>query len=236
MHRVHGRAQHYAWGDPTSIPEMVGRACRRPAVGRVVDGHAPAGAIDARRRLAAGIGRRRAALPVEVHGCGAAAVAADPSRIGSRPRPVSSARNELGVPRDSPNRIYRDRFAKPEMLCALTTFDTLCGFRPVDDTVLVAARDRRPRSRPSFLQHEKLATTVAALYRGEFDPTSTIAACRRSRSCRSKAGHRARRDVSRRSVGRGDVVAEPGDAVGRRGRVPRARATCTPTSAGSASR
>ncbi|MEO7370643.1 MAG: type I phosphomannose isomerase catalytic subunit, partial [Ilumatobacteraceae bacterium] len=24
MQRVHGRVQHYAWGDPTSIPEMLG--------------------------------------------------------------------------------------------------------------------------------------------------------------------------------------------------------------------
>ncbi|MEY2523427.1 MAG: mannose-6-phosphate isomerase, partial [Ilumatobacteraceae bacterium] len=42
---------------------------------------------------------------------------------------------DLGIPRDSPQRLYRDPFAKPEMLCALTTFDTLCGFRPVDNTI-----------------------------------------------------------------------------------------------------
>ncbi|MGZ4680177.1 MAG: type I phosphomannose isomerase catalytic subunit, partial [Ilumatobacteraceae bacterium] len=23
MHRVHGRAQHYAWGDPAAIPELL---------------------------------------------------------------------------------------------------------------------------------------------------------------------------------------------------------------------
>ena len=85
---------------------------------------------------------------------------------------------QLGIPRDSPKRIYRDSFAKPEMLCALTTFDTLCGFRPVDDTIaLLHQIDAHDLA--AFLQNEKLATTVAALYRGEFDPKSTIAACRR---------------------------------------------------------
>jgi mannose-6-phosphate isomerase len=86
---------------------------------------------------------------------------------------------ELGIPRDSPQRIYRDPFAKPEMLCALTTFDTLCGFRPVDDTISLL-REINARDLTEFLQNEKLATTVAALYRGEFDPRSTIAACRKA--------------------------------------------------------
>ena len=86
--------------------------------------------------------------------------------------------DQLGIPRDSPQRIYRDPFAKPEMLCALTTFDTLCGFRPVDDTIsLLHEIDAHDLAK--FLQHEKLATTVAALYRGELDPKPTIAACRR---------------------------------------------------------
>ena len=86
---------------------------------------------------------------------------------------------ELGIPRDSPQRLYRDPFAKPEMLCALTTFDTLCGFRPVDNTISLL-HDIDARDLAEFLQNEKLPTTVAALYRGQFDPTSTISACRQS--------------------------------------------------------
>ncbi len=85
---------------------------------------------------------------------------------------------QLGVPRDSPVRVYRDPFAKPEMLCALDSFDTLCGFRPVDDTVSLL-HELDAHDLAVFLQHEKLATTVAALYRGEFDTTSTISACAR---------------------------------------------------------
>ena len=83
---------------------------------------------------------------------------------------------ELGIPRDSPRRVYRDPYAKPEMLCAVTSFDTLCGFRPVDDTVSLL-HELDAHDLAVFLQHEKLATTVAAIYRGEFDIVSTIKAC-----------------------------------------------------------
>jgi mannose-6-phosphate isomerase len=40
-----------------------------------------------------------------------------------------------GIARDAPERNYRDRNHKPELLCALTEFEALCGFRPVADTL-----------------------------------------------------------------------------------------------------
>lgn len=43
-----------------------------------------------------------------------------------------------GVPLDAPERDYRDAAAKPEMLCAVTEVEALCGFRdPVRSAVLV---------------------------------------------------------------------------------------------------
>jgi mannose-6-phosphate isomerase len=108
--------------------------------------------------------------------------AAQPLSLQTHPDRITAeagfeSEEELGVPRDSPRRIYRDPFAKPEMLCALTTFDTLCGFRPVDNTVALL-HEIDAHDLAEFLQNEKLATTVVALYRREFDTTSTIAACR----------------------------------------------------------
>jgi mannose-6-phosphate isomerase len=41
----------------------------------------------------------------------------------------------LGIPLDAPHRNYKDRNHKPELICALTPFDALCGFRRVSDTV-----------------------------------------------------------------------------------------------------
>jgi mannose-6-phosphate isomerase len=45
-----------------------------------------------------------------------------------------------GVARDAPTRNYRDPHPKPEILCALTPFDALCGFRPVDEALAVLDR------------------------------------------------------------------------------------------------
>lgn len=45
-----------------------------------------------------------------------------------------AAEDAAGVPRDAPERNYRDCNHKPELLCALTPFEALCGFRPVAET------------------------------------------------------------------------------------------------------
>jgi mannose-6-phosphate isomerase len=175
MHRVHGRAQHYAWGDPTSIPEMIGQpADGRPWAEWWMGTHplAPS-TLDDGSPLESVAGELPYLLKLMA--------AAEPLSLQTHPDRITAEagferEEELGVPRDSPRRIYRDPFAKPEMLCALTTFDTLCGFRPVDNTVALL-RKIDAHELAEFLQNEKLATTVAALYRREFDLTSTIAAC-----------------------------------------------------------
>jgi mannose-6-phosphate isomerase len=43
--------------------------------------------------------------------------------------------NKAGIPIDAPNRNYRDPNHKPELICALTPFLALRGFRPVDEIV-----------------------------------------------------------------------------------------------------
>nr|WP_206426231.1 mannose-6-phosphate isomerase, class I [Nakamurella antarctica] len=44
-----------------------------------------------------------------------------------------------GIPLASPDRNYKDRFHKPELICALTPFEALCGFRDPAATVKVLA-------------------------------------------------------------------------------------------------
>ncbi|MEV6670867.1 mannose-6-phosphate isomerase, class I [Streptomyces sp. NPDC051162] len=47
-----------------------------------------------------------------------------------------------GIPADAPHRTYRDANHKPELLCALTPFEGLCGFRdPAGTAALLAALD-----------------------------------------------------------------------------------------------
>jgi mannose-6-phosphate isomerase len=43
--------------------------------------------------------------------------------------------NADGIAADAPERNYRDANHKPELLCALTAFEALCGFRPVTETL-----------------------------------------------------------------------------------------------------
>jgi mannose-6-phosphate isomerase len=46
--------------------------------------------------------------------------------------------NALGIPLDAPNRNYRDAMHKPELIYALSEeFAALCGFRPVERTLLL---------------------------------------------------------------------------------------------------
>jgi mannose-6-phosphate isomerase len=45
------------------------------------------------------------------------------------------AEEAKGLPRTAATRNYKDRSHKPELLCALTPFDALCGFRPIAPTL-----------------------------------------------------------------------------------------------------
>jgi mannose-6-phosphate isomerase len=49
------------------------------------------------------------------------------------------------VPLDSPKRNYKDRSHKPELLCALTPFTALCGFRSVPQTLELLHMLRSPK-------------------------------------------------------------------------------------------
>lgn len=46
-----------------------------------------------------------------------------------------AAEEAAGVAVDAPNRNYNDPNHKPELLCALTPFEALCGFRPIAETL-----------------------------------------------------------------------------------------------------
>jgi mannose-6-phosphate isomerase len=48
-----------------------------------------------------------------------------------------AAEDAAGIERDSAQRWYRDPYAKPEMLVALTDFEVLQGFRPADEAAAV---------------------------------------------------------------------------------------------------
>jgi mannose-6-phosphate isomerase len=55
-----------------------------------------------------------------------------------------AAEEAAGVRRDARERNYHDPNHKPELLCALSEFEALCGFRPVSQTVAVLDELARP--------------------------------------------------------------------------------------------
>ena len=80
-------------------------------------------------------------------------LAADsPLSLQAHPTPEQAAagfarEDAAGIPRDAPERNYRDPFAKPELLLAVSEkFEVLCGFRPMRDirAVLSGLIDSHP--------------------------------------------------------------------------------------------
>lgn len=48
--------------------------------------------------------------------------------------------NSMGLPLDSPRRSYKDECHKPELVCALSPFKALAGFRPAEEAMALCSR------------------------------------------------------------------------------------------------
>lgn len=90
-----------------------------------------------------------------------------------------------GIPVDAPHRTYKDPNHKPEMLCALTPFDGLCGFRPpqqaADLIEGLGVRSLKPyadllRAHPEDAALREVLTAVLTADRAEMARTVTEAA------------------------------------------------------------
>lgn len=163
---VVGVVQHYAWGDPTFIPELLGvTADGRPWAELWLGTH-PAGPT----RLSDGtaLSHRTGELPYLLK------VLAATEPLSLQVHPTAEQARE-GFARG----IYPDDGAKPELLCALTPFDALCGIRPIAPSLtLLGALGAEPLART--LRNDGIAATIEGLYRGRIDPHPTIVACARS--------------------------------------------------------
>jgi len=142
--------QFYAWGDPEFIPNLLGISNqeKKPYAELWIGAHPdlPAEAVIDDVRV--GLDILLVEIPEILLGSRAFAeyegrlpflmkilAAARPLSIQVHPncqqaREGYEREDRLGVPLDSPQRNYRDRNHKPELLCALTPFYALKGFRP----------------------------------------------------------------------------------------------------------
>ncbi len=83
------------------------------------------------------------------------------------------AEDSRGIPIDAPHRNYRDRNHKPELICALTRFEALCGFRARDTAIALFHELNRvaltqaiqPLFQDSLTEEAALRATFARLMR-----------------------------------------------------------------------
>jgi mannose-6-phosphate isomerase len=152
--------QPYAWGSRTALAELLGQPSpsASPQAELWMGAHPAApsrvrregGATSLLEVLRAAPGRELGGALVERFGEGLPfllkVLAADtPLSLQAHPslaqaRAGYAREDAAGVPLSAPHRNYKDANHKPELLCALTPFDALCGFRRAEDTLALFAR------------------------------------------------------------------------------------------------
>jgi len=148
---LHPALQNYAWGSPANIPELMGAeptgepvaeawyGAHDAAPSTLDDGTTLASLItrDAAGQLgASNVERFGERLPYLLK----LLAAADPLSIQVHPTIEQAlegcAREDAaGIDRAAPNRSFRDDNHKPELICALTRFEAMVGFREIDKTL-----------------------------------------------------------------------------------------------------
>lgn len=170
MRRLQGAVQHYSWGDPTFIPELLGVAPDgRPWAELWLGTHAAAPTrIDDGRWLSELTGELPYLLKV--------IAAAEPLSLQAHPD-AEQARD--GFARG----VYTDDRPKPELLCALTPFEAFCGVRPVERTLDLL--DRLGLAGSTFsrlLAIDGPGAVLSGVFRGTIAPRPIVDACSTSAS------------------------------------------------------
>jgi mannose-6-phosphate isomerase len=149
MDRLANTVRPYAWGSTTAIPELLGVAPTGEPQAEMWMGAHPGAPSRVTRGGEADqpLSDVIAAAPERELGEAAVAkfgprlpfllkilAAAAPLSLQVHPdlaqaRDGYGAEENAGVPVDAPHRNYKDANHKPELICALTPFDGLCGFR-----------------------------------------------------------------------------------------------------------
>jgi len=157
MRPLQGAIRHYAWGSPTALCDLLGmEPCAELWLGahRSAPAHVDGTALDAliaadpRTELGADVACRYGGLPFLFK----VLSAAEPLSLQVHPSKEQAeagyaAENALGIPVDSPQRTFRDRNRKPELICALTEFIALSGFE--DPAVTLGLLDLLHDAAPS---------------------------------------------------------------------------------------
>ncbi|WP_324274233.1 mannose-6-phosphate isomerase, class I [Blastococcus brunescens] len=173
MWQLMNPVRHYPWGSRTVIPELLGEPSpadqpyaelwmgAHPDAPSVLSTGTPLDkAIESDPELLLGSSVRErfgGRLPFLMK----VLAAEQPLSLQAHPTTAQAevgfaAEDTAGIPHDDPKRTFKDPFHKPELLLALTEFEALCGFRPVEESLHCLAK----------LQVPELKPTIAALARG----------------------------------------------------------------------
>ena len=211
MRLVRGVVQHYAWGHPTAIPRLLGiESDGRPwaelwfgthlgGASKIVDvGDGRFATADDTVTSAANAPRSNdddsggqstplMSVSGELPFLLKILAAAEPLSLQSHPseeqaRLGYARENRLGIPVSNSRRIYRDPFAKPEVICALGRFEALCGFREPASTVeLLHSIGGGASSVATLLADHDLDHVIRHIFSGRPEITSlmhdTVDAC-----------------------------------------------------------
>lgn len=145
MEMLEGIVRHYDWGSTSEIPSLLGRRPDgRPWAELWLGAHPAAPSLvghdarpldevirsDPHGTLGPDVAKEFGTLPFLLK-----ILAADaPLSIQVHPDAAQAVagferEDRAGIAVDAPNRSFRDRNHKPELICALTPFEMLCGFR-----------------------------------------------------------------------------------------------------------
>src|SRR4051812_21244842 len=173
MWQLTNAVRYYPWGSRTVIPELLGQSspAERPHAELWLGAHPDEPSLlDDGRPLDKAIAAESEALlgPAVAERFGPrlpfllkVLAAETPLSLQAHPTAEQAeagfaAEEAAGIPRDDPTRTFKDPYHKPELLVALTTFEALCGFRPIEGSLHCLAKLEVPELKP----------TIAALARG----------------------------------------------------------------------
>ncbi|MEU4686155.1 mannose-6-phosphate isomerase, class I [Streptomyces xinghaiensis] len=254
MDRLVNTVRPYAWGSTTAIPELLGteptgepqaelwmgahpgapsrldRGAGPVPLSEVIDAD-PAGELG--EQVAERFGPR---LPFLLK----LLAAASPLSLQVHPDRAQAAagfagEESRGVPADAPYRNYKDANHKPELICALSPFEGLCGFRPAAATAALfdglGVDSLKPygdilRAEPESGALREVLTAVLTADREEMAETARQAGRAAERLARSPGPHRetyaAHASIARHHPGDPGVIAamllnhvrlQPGEAL-----------------------
>lgn len=171
--KMKNRIQPYPWGSQTVIADLLGTDCpsAEPQAELWMGAHpkAPSQVYDQNRWIS--LPELIRTNPIQVLGKATAVryhnrlpflfkvlAAAQPLSIQAHPAKREALcgfarENRLSIALDAPNRNYKDDNHKPEILCALSPFWAVCGFRPIAEILILL----------DMLGLEELATWVTPL-------------------------------------------------------------------------